>query len=98
MGKEFVEFSNLRAQAYWLLRKKFQNGTIEIDETIDGLDLLRNEAMSVKYKIVSDKVVRIEEKDKIRSRLGRSPDYLDALVMAVFAKYLTQEIKTLIVL
>lgn len=98
MGKEFVEFPNLRAQAYWYLRKKFQNGEIEISASIPEIELLKNEAISTRYKIVGEKTIQIEDKEKIRSRLGRSPDFLDALMMAVFCKHLQNEIKGLVLL
>lgn len=98
IGREFVEFPNLRAQAYWYLRKKFQNGEIEISADIPEIELLKNEAISTHYKIVGEKMIQIEDKEKIRSRLRRSPDYLDAFVMAVFCKHLSSEIKSLVIL
>jgi len=91
-----IEFANLRAQAFWMLSRSFQNGEIEIVKTIDELDFLKNELLAIKYK--GERRIQIEDKEKIRSALGRSPDYLDAFVMAYFAKYLSNEIKSLVVL
>ena len=96
MGEEFVEFVNVRAQAYWLLRKLFQNSLIEISGNIEQLDLLKNELLTIRYKLLSEKTIQIESKDKIRQRLGRSPDYADAFVMAIFAKHLASELNKVV--
>jgi hypothetical protein len=96
MGGEFVEFANLRAQAYWLVRKLFQNGMIEISNSIEDLELFKNELLSIRYKLQAERVIQIETKDKIRQKLGRSPDYADAFVMAIFAKHLAGQLNRII--
>ena len=45
-------------------------------------DGLLSELASVRYKITGRGQVRVEPKDEMRKRLGRSPDLADAVVLA----------------
>ena len=44
---------------------------------------LSEDLCAPRYKITSDRILKVEAKDDIRRRLGRSTDYGDALVYAV---------------
>ena len=46
----------------------------------DILDL-KNDLVSPTYKVPSTGIVELEPKDKIKERLGRSPDIADALAL-----------------
>jgi hypothetical protein len=73
------EFKNLRSQMYWQFREDVLDGNIRID--MHDQELL-TDLSAVRYKIVMEKVIQIEPKDDIKSRLGRSPDKGDAVVYA----------------
>ena len=71
-------FANMRAFLYWALRDA-------LDPALDGelalppLDELTQDLTEVHWSTRSNGDIIIEEKDKIKKRLGRSPDYGDAV-------------------
>lgn len=80
-----LRFLNLRAEAWWLMREALD------PEQGDGLalppiDRLIGELAAPKWGITSNGRVKVESKDDIRARLGRSTDYADALIMAYWAQ------------
>lgn len=75
-------FLNIRAEAWWNGRELSRNGAW-------SLAALDNDAIAEltmpRYEIVdSSGKLKIEKKDEVRERLGRSPDIADALLMAFF--------------
>lgn len=77
------QFANYRAELYWKLREKFENGTIDIDPHDEDL---KTELSMLKYKIDNAGRIRIESKDDMRKRLRRSPDRADTLAYAFAEK------------
>ncbi len=74
-------FANTRSQWYWELRTLLEGGRIQLPDS----DEMINELGDIRYRAsASGRVIQIEPKDKIKSRIGHSPDYADA-VMYVFA-------------
>ena len=75
-------FENRRAEAYWRLREALNpdqpgGSIVELPDSAE----LRAELTSVTY--IPDIVkIQVEPKVKVKSRLGRSPDLADAVVMA----------------
>ncbi|MBL7998881.1 MAG: phage terminase large subunit [Candidatus Kapabacteria bacterium] len=83
-----MKYSNRRAQMYFWLREDVLAGcenpdasTIRIAEDIDTAEEVEN----TYYEHDSDKV-KIEKKDNIKERLGRSPDKADALILCNVAR------------
>lgn len=72
-------FTNLRAEAYWALRDRFQDGNIDIDADDDDLAA---QLVGLKYKRTSAGKIQMESKDEIRRRGDRSPDDADAVMLA----------------
>ncbi len=70
-------FLNRRAELYWGLRDRFRIGDIDIPDN----DLLIEELSQIRYQITSRGQIRIESKDEIKKRLGRSPDYADTVAL-----------------
>jgi hypothetical protein len=68
-------FLNARAENYWHLRTLFKEGEIDIENN----KFLVQELTSLKYKYHSSGRIMVESKEDIRKRIGRSPDYADAL-------------------
>lgn len=75
-------FMNLRAEIFWNLRDRFRpiKGKSMISIPNDP-DLIQ-ELKGLRYRYSSDKKIRIEEKDEMKKRMGRSPDTADALALA----------------
>lgn len=75
-------FLNLRAEAYWNLREKFKpvNGVSKI--SIPNNPRLIKELSSIKYSFSSEKKIKLEPKEELKKRIGRSPDMSDALALA----------------
>lgn len=79
------KFFNLRALVWWLLRMALDPKNPEAI-SLPNDALLVEELSSVRYKIDSDKVIRIEGKDITKVRLKRSPDNADAVCLANYGR------------
>ena len=77
---EFVEFANRRAELYWVARTLIEGGSFRI--RAEFRDVIADLA-APSWSYISDRKVKIEPKDKIRARIGRSPDAGDALVLSL---------------
>jgi hypothetical protein len=69
-------YVNLRAQGYWELRDVLK--TLYTDKMSSSF---LDEIVDLRYKLKGDKIL-IETKEEMISRIGRSPDYVDAVVYA----------------
>lgn len=78
-------FRNLRAQAYWRLRKLLEEGALALPDGPDG-EALAEELLSTRVRFGADGRTEIEGKDALKARLGRSPDLADALVISLAAE------------
>jgi hypothetical protein len=72
-------FVNARAEDYWTLRERFEQGEIDIDPDDDKLAA---QLGSIKWGIDSRGRIKIESKDDMRKRGLPSPDRADALAIA----------------
>lgn len=72
-------YRNLRAQAYWHARKLLEQGGLALPD-FPGL---REELLATRVRFGADGKTEIEGKDAVRARIGRSPDYADALVISL---------------
>jgi len=75
-----VRFVNRRAESYWDLRTKFEQGLVDLDPLDEDLAA---QLGSIKYFLTSRGKIQIESKDDMKKRGLPSPDRADALVMAV---------------
>lgn len=78
------KFYNLRAEIFWNLRHMFklENGKGSIGIPEDGE--LISELSEIRYYYSSERKIRIEDKEEMKKRIGRSPDKADALALAFF--------------
>lgn len=74
-------FINQRSAWYWALRRRFENGTIDV-AILD--DLLRTQLTDIHYTVTPQGEIRVETKQEMRKRGVGSPDRGDA-VMYSFA-------------
>jgi hypothetical protein len=81
------KFYDLRSQAWWEFREKIRTGLWGVSPALVGTPAyakLVKDLTAPRYKISGDKTIRVESKDEIKQRIGRSTDYGDAAVMAAF--------------
>jgi hypothetical protein len=71
----------LNARAYWYdnVRERMYAG--EIDISIEDREL-EDELGNLEYKFTNRGAIQIESKDDIKARVGKSPDYADAMIYA----------------
>ena len=79
-GATDPDFLNCRAQCYWGARLAFDPDGECLLIPREYADLAAECAVP-RYKITSNGKLKIEEKDEIKKRLGRSPDLADALAL-----------------
>lgn len=75
-------FLNARAEWYWGLRTRFEQGDIDIDPADDELAA---QLGAIRYKYTSRGQVQIESKDDMRKRRLPSPDRADSLMLTAVA-------------
>jgi len=77
-------FVDTRAQAFWHVRDEYERGRVAYRRGLDAVLLgeLREELSAHSYHYEGDDRIRVNPKDEVKSRLGRSPDLADALAMS----------------
>ena len=81
-ARQHERFLNRRAETYWYMREQIEAGHVGLPSD----DYLIDELLSVRWRSTPDGKIRIEPKDEIKGRLGRSPDRADAVTMALGLK------------
>ena len=72
-------FQNLRAELAWQFREALERGEIALPDD----DSLLAELSGLRYDYDSYGRIRLEQKDEMRQRIGRSPDRADAAILAL---------------
>lgn len=80
-----LTFLNRRAEAWWHLRDLL-NPAFGEEIAIPPIPELQGDLLAPKYDQTASGAIKIEDKDDIRVRLGRSPDQGDAVTMAFNAR------------
>jgi hypothetical protein len=82
-GRQATEarFLNMRAQAFWHLRKLLEESQIAVPAD----ERLFDELTAIRWVTTPEGKVKLESKDDTRARLGRSPDRADAVAMAFWS-------------
>lgn len=76
-------FLNARAEMWWNGRMKLEAGEIDLTEAQDFHSLLA-EMTAPKWSLNERGRIKLESKDEVRDRIGRSPDHADALLLAFY--------------
>lgn len=76
-------YLNARAEWYWALRERFEDGDIDIDADDDELAA---DLGSIRYKYTARGQVQIESKDDMRKRGLPSPDRADAVMLTAASR------------
>lgn len=70
------KFSNLKAELYWAARMKTMEPDFLFDEHKEWQQLTW-----IKYKPNSDKQIKMEDKQALKKRTGKSPDFAEAYML-----------------
>lgn len=70
-------FKNVRAEMWWRMAEAVKAGAKLPRDTV-----LAKELTEVRYTFTSEGQIKIEDKDHVKARLGRSPDRADALALS----------------
>jgi hypothetical protein len=81
-ARDSESYANARAEWWWALRCRFEEGDIDLDPNDDELAA---QLGAVKYKYTSRGQVLIESKDELKRRGLPSPDRADALMLTAVA-------------
>lgn len=73
------EFLNLRAEAWWQVRERFERGDIDIDPRDDEL---ATQLADIRLKPRSDGLIQIESKEDMKKRGRSSPDDADSVLLS----------------
>ncbi len=78
------KFINLRAELWWELgRGLSEHGAWDLS-TMENADATVAQLLEPRWDVDAKGRIRVEKKDDVRSRLGRSPDNADALLLAFY--------------
>lgn len=76
-ARDKVRFRNQRAEIHWGLRELLKDLSLPLPREV------MSQFLSIKYKVNSAGQIEIIEKDKIKEKLGRSPDEAEAVIYAL---------------
>lgn len=71
------QYANVRTELYFRLLEWLKR-----DVSIPNIKLLYEELIAIEYGYVTEKKVKLERKQDLKDRLGRSPDYADSLALS----------------
>ncbi len=69
-------YSNLKAELYWALRLWLKKDSTRLNESDKWIQLTW-----IRYKVNSEKQLKIEPKDKLKERTHTSPDFAECLML-----------------
>lgn len=75
------KYYNLRSEMWFIARDLIAAKQVSIPDD----NFLKEELSASKFKFNSNGTIQVESKEKIKERLGRSPDRADALVYGLYA-------------
>jgi hypothetical protein len=79
-------FSNRKIELYWRFREGLRLGELAIAPLREVEETVFEELLAVRYNTNTEKQIVCESKEKLKSRIGRSPDGADAIVLAMAVK------------
>lgn len=80
-GASDKQYANTRAECYWRMREALAPDAKRRLCVPARFAEARSELVSIGYGFTSGGAIKIEEKDAVKKRIGRSPDHADALAL-----------------
>lgn len=78
-----IGFRNLRSELWWMMRELL-DPVNRHDIALPPDDLMTGDLTAPQYKYTSTGMIQVESKDDIRTRIGRSTDGADAVMLAFY--------------
>lgn len=72
------KFLNARAEAYWYFREKLEAGKVALPDD----KAFFSQASPIRYRLRKSRLIQIEAKDEMKKRGLKSPDRVEAIVLA----------------
>jgi hypothetical protein len=80
-----LEFANLRAYYYWKMREALDPANTSEPIALPPDSELLADLCAVRWMMTPSGAIKLESKDEVKKRIGRSPDCGDALILASIA-------------
>jgi len=77
------KYMNIKAQCSWELRVWLKQGKY-LEQHEDNYRSVWEQCLWIKYKANSDKQVKIEPKEELKKRNGKSPDFFEGLMLSFY--------------
>lgn len=89
-GQALLKMRNVRAEYYWRMREALdpEHG---VDIALPPGNEIVADLCAARWQLLAGGVVQIEPKDKIKERIGRSPDVGEAIMFALAGDYGVKE-------
>jgi hypothetical protein len=84
-------FFNLKAQCAFHLAKLIKNNEIFIESKDYRKQIIEEFEQICKLPLTDDGKIRLEKKDALKERLGRSPDFWDMINMRMYFELKTKD-------
>ena len=81
LGKNKVNFKNIKSQCAYKLAEKINAGEIYFECEIERTEVIQELECLQSYELDKEGKVQVLPKIKVKELIGRSPDYLDMLLM-----------------
>jgi len=78
-----LQFTNLRSYCYWMIRDLL-NPQWKSDFALPDNQYLIEELNATRIVFKSNGKIQMEEKEKVKEKIGRSPDYADAFALSLY--------------
>ena len=80
-ARDKARYANLRAECHWRLREAMRPDTEKPLRIPERYGRLCADLVSIEWSVNSSGRIVVEPKEKIKARIGRSPDHSDALAL-----------------
>jgi len=85
-GVDTLKYQNIKAKLSWQLRKWIMNDCTQLEEHVINHKSVWDQLTWIKYKVNSDKQVKIEPKSDLVRRTNKSPDFYEGLMLSKYQR------------
>lgn len=90
---QLENFKNLKAQCYFELARKVEASEIYISDKDYRKQIIQEAEQINKLPLTDDGKQAMEKKDDLKKRLGRSPDFMDMMMMRMYFEVSPKRVK-----
>lgn len=79
------QYANAKAEAYWNVREMLRLGQLDLSKIAGEMkDTIETQANAIRWEPDNRGRVTIEKKERMKARVGFSPDELESVIMALY--------------